>query len=351
MAKGDKNRKNKKNKNREVIELTPAERFVQLKTLKNATRCLLVEEDVYHIYVRLVKDFAELGELGRETPFEGWEECADLSEECAVLAEEWKQKLPEKREIESRTVTTTIREQEKKGNQKKGKGKWILLGAVVVAALLVVCFHVPASRYQIAVLAEKLGFDGVARSSYSKLGDYADSRDQIVRMEQKAMAEAKYGSTVWLGNKQWIVLDRQDGKALLSLYMADNKHPFHDRKEAVTWENCSLRRYLNQEFITKTFMTEEQRIIADTKVVNGPNPEFGTDGGNDTTDKLYLMNETEYEKYKKRLKDKAKTMRLRTPGKDALSTTYVSALKEVVAYGFPVDENGACIRPSMWVQY
>ena len=81
MAKGD-----KKKKKKEVIELTPAERFVQLKTLKRATRCLLVDEDVYRIYVRLTKDFAQMDELGKETPFEGCEECAALSEECAALA-------------------------------------------------------------------------------------------------------------------------------------------------------------------------------------------------------------------------------------------------------------------------
>ena len=89
MAKGD-----KKKKKKEVIELTPAERFVQLKTLKRATRCLLVDEDVYRIYVRLTKDFAQMDELGKETPFEGCEECAALSEECAALAKEWEKKLP-----------------------------------------------------------------------------------------------------------------------------------------------------------------------------------------------------------------------------------------------------------------
>ena len=44
MAKGD-----KKKKKKEVIELTPEERFAQLQTLKRATRCLLVDEDIYRI--------------------------------------------------------------------------------------------------------------------------------------------------------------------------------------------------------------------------------------------------------------------------------------------------------------
>lgn len=344
MAKGDKKKK------KEVIELTPEERFVQLQTLKRATRCLLVEEDVYHIYKRLGKDFAELGELGKETPFEGCEECAALSEECAKLAEEWKKKLPEKKQKESRTVTTTIRQQEKDGKQKKGKGKWIFSGIVVLVVLVIVCFKVPATRYQIAGLAGKIGFDEVAIDSYKKLGDYSDSQKQIVQLEQKGIRNVKLGGVVSFGKTKWIVLDRQNDRALLAKYMSDNKHPFHDKKEDVTWERCSLRNYLNGEFLMEFFSETERAIIADTKVMNQKNPEFGTDGGNNTTDKIFLLNETEYEKYRKRLKAKAKTMRLRTPGKDATSTTYVSALEEVVTYGFPADKNGACIRPVMWVE-
>jgi len=344
MAKGD-----KKKKKKEIIELTPEEKFVQLKTLMRATRCLLVEEDVYRIYVRLVKDFAELGELSKETPFEGCEECAALSEECAVQAEKWKKKLPAERREESRTVTTTVREKEQNGTQKKGKGKWIFLGVVVLVVCFIVCYQIPATRYQIAGVAGKLGFDEVALDSYYKLGDYSDSRSQIAKLEQKSIRNVKIGGVVSFGQMDWMVLERLDGKALLSKYMADNKHPFHDKKEEVTWEKCSLRRYLNDEFLMKSFSEEERALIMETRVVNGKNPEYGTDGGADTTDYIFLMNESEYEKYRKKLKDKSKTMRLRTPGKDATSTTYVSALKEIVTYGFPVNENGACIRPTMWV--
>lgn len=352
MAKGDKKRKNGKNrKKREVIELTPAEKFIQLQTLKRATRCLLVDEDVYNIYVRLVKEFEELGKLGEETPFEGCEECAALSQECAVLAEEWKKKLPAERKVESRTVITTVREQEKRGDQKKGKGKWVFLGILVLIALCIVCNHIPATRYMIAGLENVLGFDGVARDSYVKLGDYKDSRDRIVKLEKKDISEVKIGGVITFGRDDWMVLERKDGKALLAKYMADNKHPFHDKKEKVTWEKCSLRQYLNGEFLTKYFSEEERAIIEETVVTSRNNTEFGTDGGQDTKDKVFLMDETQYEKYKKKLKDKSKTMRLRTPGKDATSTTYVSALKEIVTYGFPVEQNGACIRPVMWVAY
>ena len=341
MAKGD-----KKKKKKEVIELTPVERFVQLKTLKRATRCLLVDEDVYRIYVRLSKDFAQMDALGKETPFEGCEECAALSEECAALAEEWKKKLPKEKEVISRTVTTTAKRQEE-DKQKKGIAKWIVL-AVIIAAI--VCYNVPATRYQLAGLGAKAGFEKWAASSYEKLGDYKDCKNQIILLEKKAIEKVKIGGVVKFGNCDWMVLERTDGKALLTKYMADNKHPYHDKSEKVTWENCTLRNYLNGEFLQDgKFTPSELAMILETDVVNIANEEFGTNGGKNTKDKVFLMNEPEFNKYKKKLKAKAKTMRLRTPGKDAASTTYVSALGDIITYGFPVDENGACIRPTMWV--
>ena len=208
MAKGD-----KKKKKKEVIELTPAERFVQLKTLKRATRCLLVDEDVYRIYVRLTKDFAQMDALGKETPFEGCEECAALSEECAALAKEWKKKLPAEKEVISRTVTTTVKKQEEDDNKKKGIVKWIVL-AVIVA--MIVCYNVPATRYQLAGLSAKVGFDKWASSTYEKLGDYKDCKNQIVLLEKKAIEKVKIGGVVKFGTCDWMVLERTDGKALLT---------------------------------------------------------------------------------------------------------------------------------------
>lgn len=69
--------------------------------------------------MRLTKDFAQMDALGKETPFEGCEECAALSEECAALAKEWEKKLPAEKEVISRTVTTTVKKQEEDDNKKK----------------------------------------------------------------------------------------------------------------------------------------------------------------------------------------------------------------------------------------
>ena len=47
--------------------------------------------------------------------------------------------------------------------------------------------------------------------------------------------------------------------------------------------------YTSDNFIGAAFSEKEQGAIADTTVVNDDNPTHGTEGGNDTTDKIFLL--------------------------------------------------------------
>jgi len=57
----------------------------------------------------------------------------------------------------------------------------------------------------------------------------------------------------------------------------------------VTWETCTLRSWLNNDFLNAAFTSAEQEAIYNTTVVNADNPSYGTSGGNNTTDKIYLL--------------------------------------------------------------
>lgn len=59
--------------------------------------------------------------------------------------------------------------------------------------------------------------------------------------------------------------------------------------EEITWETCALRKRLNSEFLSDAFSAVEQAEICDTNVENKDNLEYGTEGGNDTVDKIYLL--------------------------------------------------------------
>lgn len=128
--------------------------------------------------------------------------------------------------------------------------------------------------------------------------------------EMAAIANASVGDIVYLGSYEqdnnlgngtepveWYVLDKADGEAtLLAVYLLDCQ-PYHNDWEDITWENCTLRSWLNNEFYNTVFSEEEQAAIVNTNVVNEDNPHWGTEGGNDTADKVWLLSYGEIEKY------------------------------------------------------
>ncbi|MCM1245455.1 MAG: DUF6273 domain-containing protein [Roseburia sp.] len=64
-------------------------------------------------------------------------------------------------------------------------------------------------------------------------------------------------------------------------------------EEEVTWETCTMRSWLNGTFLNNAFNESEQEAIKVTDVVNEDNSEYGTEGGNDTQDKVYLLSLSE----------------------------------------------------------
>ncbi|MDR2599466.1 MAG: GNAT family N-acetyltransferase [Oscillospiraceae bacterium] len=96
------------------------------------------------------------------------------------------------------------------------------------------------------------------------------------------------GKVMQFGNNRWWVLNVQDGKALLLCDHVLEKHCYHDKYEAVTWADCSLRHYMNNEFYN-TFSDADKSRILETKLLNMNNPWFGTNGGRDTEDKIFIL--------------------------------------------------------------
>lgn len=100
---------------------------------------------------------------------------------------------------------------------------------------------------------------------------------------------------------EWIVLDTRDGKTLLlSRYGLDVK-PYNTQDAGVTWETCSLRTWLNGDFLNEAFSAEEQAAILVTEVENtfaqGNYMEWRTDAGNNTQDLVFLLSFAETSKY------------------------------------------------------
>lgn len=208
-----------------------------------------------------------------------------------------------------------------------------------------------ANRYKTAVDAAKSNNTETIREHFRALAelDYKDSAERLVRMERTRVAEREPGEKIRFGAVNWRVVEHQNGKTLLIKDKAIGSTPYQADGKAVTWEDSSSRRWLNQEFVEETFSDLEQEAILDTTVIAEDNPVYHTDAGNDTTDKVFLFSCSEVEKYKDVLHDTQNCWWLRTPGAQKNSACFVYSDKTVMDYGYDVANSTIMIRPAIWV--
>ena len=119
-------------------------------------------------------------------------------------------------------------------------------------------------------------------------------------------SEYKVGKTIEFGNYpqdkdgtekpiEWIVMKKEGNQVLLlSKYVLDVK-PYNEEFEDVTWETSDIRQWLNNEFYTTAFNKTEKAKIQTSLTKNEDNSKYGTSGGNDTEDKVFLLSEKEAE--------------------------------------------------------
>ena len=96
---------------------------------------------------------------------------------------------------------------------------------------------------------------------------------------------------------QWQVLDVSDGSALIVSEYALDVRAYNNEWVNITWAECTLRGWLNGEFYDTAFNEEEKGRIALTKVENADNPRYGTEGGEDTEDRIFLLSLEEAKTY------------------------------------------------------
>ncbi len=96
---------------------------------------------------------------------------------------------------------------------------------------------------------------------------------------------------------EWLVLESDEETALLiSRYALDCKQ-YNEKFEDTTWETCTLRSWLNNEFFNKAFSAEEKQYILQSDVSADKNPEYSTNPGNATKDNMFLLSIVEANKY------------------------------------------------------
>lgn len=224
----------------------------------------------------------------------------------------------------------------------------IAMGCIVIAAIVTILTAViiPNQQYQ------------KAKEEYGKAINNASVGDIIIfgHYEQDNNENGKE-------DIEWIVLDKNgDSILVISKYALDCQR-FHTDWKEITWEQCSLRKWLNGTFLNAAFNSGEKKMI---KKASG------------TSDLIYLLSKSEAKKYfdtdetrkclptayaiKQRVEtntatalDGKATCRwwLRTPGYSqeyAMLVGYAGNIDGLLAeFGENVNEGRIAVRPVLWI--
>lgn len=364
----------------------------------------------------------------------GWKDADEQIYACKKKIEELKAKQEADRLEAERKAEAERLERERKAEEhriavekrKKKAKKVFAIGTPIVCAciafvLVLIAVIIPKQKYNQAMelissgdydsayaLLEEIGDkETIASNKYDRAikyidsGDYKaaymlldglsyrDSAEKLKSAKQAQIKNAKVGDIVYFGtyeqdndtsngkeNIEWRVLAKENSRVLVISDKALDCQPYNSSyTEEVTWENCSLRKWLNGTFLNKAFSTEEQAQIQNTTVSADNNPQYSTNPGNATTDKVFLLSINEVEKYFNSdearkcaptayakaqgasTSDTCKTPSgaatcwwwLRSPGDDQSSAAYVYFGGDVFELGNYVYSVLTAVRPAMWI--
>ncbi len=96
------------------------------------------------------------------------------------------------------------------------------------------------------------------------------------------------GDVVTFGSYNWYIIGKSDNGVTLLMKENLTTKGYNDSYASVTWETCSLRTYLNGDFYN-SFSADDKAKIVKTSITNPNNPDYSTNGGNNTEDYIYLL--------------------------------------------------------------
>ena len=211
-----------------------------------------------------------------------------------------------------------------------------------------------------------------AYESFIRLGDYGDSAEKAkeiqTQYEHEKLKMSHVGDYVIFGNYEqdynstngkevieWRVLNKENDRLLVISRYALDCQPFNTSYTSITWENCSLRKWLNNWFITDAFNSEEQRMVLSSTDI-------------ESKDKVFLLSRAEVLMYFSSQEDRlckgtaycyAKGANEYSEGCNWWLRTLDSGSKNAAVVfgkngnlsstGGLVDANNIAVRPALWI--
>ena len=168
---------------------------------------------------------------------------------------------------------------------------------------------------------------------------------------------------------EWTLLKKEEDRALVISNYALDCQPYNTVRANVTWSTCSLRTWLNTDFLNAAFTEVERARIPSAYVLPAGNKILHTDPGEATQDRIFILGIDQATEYYGPTTERWCSLTayaaakgayvgmnhgdcnywLRSPGRDGTRASNVYNQGSVNFEGFYVDAQDVCVRPVMWI--
>ena len=323
----------------------------------------------------------------------GWKDSDRQIVICREKIEELK-RIAEAARLEKERIAEEQRIAAKKAAKKKKMIALIttsVVCAIIIFVILLNTVFIPNAKYNSAMKLYNEGNIVEAYDALIALNGYKDSKEKANSIYDKCIIEklkvANVGDYVFFGSYEqdnntsngkeeieWEVLEIKGNEILIISKYALDCQKYNSEYTDITWENCTLRSWLNDTFLKTAFGEDLQKTIKTTIVSADKNPKYSTNPGNATNDKVFLLSITEAEKYfsndeeRKCIptayaiaqgaytsssynKDGKATCWwwLRSPGTNQIYAVDVYIDGSIYYLGCTVLTSNDCVRPALWI--
>ena len=298
---------------------------------------------------------------------------ARMETEANQLEREW---LAEQKRIE--------KSRRSKARRKKLLTAFLVISAFFAMVTLTVTVIIPSVKYNNAVKAVEEQRYEDAYLTFKSLYKFKDSQVKATDLLKAHPNIAQVGDVIYFGTYEqdnnfsngkeeieWRVLEKDENGRMLvvSKYALDCRN-YHSSVKQITWEDSDIRSWLNNDFYSNVFSSSEKSAVKTVTNENTGNSDFNVNGGNKTSDKIFILSIDEAKRYlpnnidrmcqaTKYAESKGTELDslthncrwwLRSPGSTLYSAASVKIDGFILNMGTPVSVDKAFVRPAVWIE-
>ena len=244
----------------------------------------------------------------------GWKDSDEQVYVCQRKIEEIKareeaERLERERQAEQKRIAA------EKAAKKRKRTIAIVSPTIIACIAFVIVMTtviIPNQKYNSAVELYSTGKYKDAIAAFTELDGYRDSAEKLSEIKHSSewMKTATVGEIIAFGSYEqdnntsngkedieWRVLAKDGNRILVISRYALDCQQYNTSDTDVTWETCSLRKWLNGTFLSTAFSEDESAMIPKVTVSADNNPNYDTSPGKSTKDQVFLLSITEASEY------------------------------------------------------